>query len=217
MRGADKKTEALFTYVTPETFVPKDHPLRAIRKMADEALAGMDKLFDTIYASAGRPSIPPEKLLNAQLLMILYSIRATGNLLSRSTTTSCSAGSWEWLWMRKSGITPASPRTVSDSLVPKLPPSFYPESSNRQRVNDCCCKSISPLMELSSKLGLRSRASSRKIPRMAPHLPAARTIQSTSRETSLVTKPTAQILIPMPASTAKERPKRRSSAIWGTL
>ena len=154
--------------MTPETFVPKDHPLRSIRKMADEALAGMDKFFDTIYASAGRPSIPPEKLLNAQLLMILYSIRATGNLLSRSTTTSCSAGSWEWLWMRKSGITPASPRTVSDSLVPKLPPSFYPESSNRQRVNDCCCKSISPLMELSSKLGLRSRASSRKIPRMAP-------------------------------------------------
>lgn len=83
MRGADNKTEALFTYVTPESFVPKDHPLRAIRKMADEALAGMDKLFDSIYASAGRPSIPPEKLLKAQLLMILYSIRGNRQLVEQ--------------------------------------------------------------------------------------------------------------------------------------
>jgi len=83
MRGEDNKTEALFTYVTPESFVPKDHPLRAIRKMADEALAGMNKLFDSIYASAGRPSIPPEKLLKAQLLMILYSIRSNRQLVEQ--------------------------------------------------------------------------------------------------------------------------------------
>jgi hypothetical protein len=48
MRGYDSRTEALFTYVTPESFVPKERPLRAIRKMADTALAGMDKLFDSI-------------------------------------------------------------------------------------------------------------------------------------------------------------------------
>ena len=56
MRGSDSKTEVLFTYVTPESFVPKDHPLRAIRKMADSALEGMDKLFDSIYATTGRSS-----------------------------------------------------------------------------------------------------------------------------------------------------------------
>ena len=83
MRGADNKTEALFTYVTPESFVPKDHPLRAIRKMADEALAGMNNIFDSMYASAGRPSIPPEKLLKAQLLMILYSIRGNRQLVEQ--------------------------------------------------------------------------------------------------------------------------------------
>lgn len=83
MRGFDSKTDALFTYVTPESFVPKDHPLRAIRKMADEALAGMDKLFDGIYASTGRSSIPPEKLLKAQLLMILYSIRSNRQLVEQ--------------------------------------------------------------------------------------------------------------------------------------
>ena len=83
MRGSDSKTEALFTYVTPESFVPKDHPLRAIRKMADTALAGMDELFDSIYATTGRSSIPPEKLLKAQLLMILYSIRSNRQLVEQ--------------------------------------------------------------------------------------------------------------------------------------
>lgn len=83
MRGFDSNTEALFTYVTPESFVPKSHPLRAIRKMADEALAGMDKLFDTMYATTGRTSIPPEKLLKAQLLMILYSIRSNRQLVEQ--------------------------------------------------------------------------------------------------------------------------------------
>ena len=83
MRGPDSKTEALFTYVTPESFVPKDHPLRAIRKMADTALEGMDQLFDSIYATTGRSSIPPEKLLKAQLLMILYSIRSNRQLVEQ--------------------------------------------------------------------------------------------------------------------------------------
>lgn len=83
MRGSDSKTEALFTYVTPESFVPKDHPLRAIRKMADTALEGMDELFDSIYATTGRSSIPPEKLLKAQLLMILYSIRSNRQLVEQ--------------------------------------------------------------------------------------------------------------------------------------
>lgn len=83
MRGFEDKSQALFTYVTPESFIPKDHPLRAIKKMADDALAGMDQLFDSIYASCGRSSIPPEKLLKAQLLMILYSIRSNRQLVQQ--------------------------------------------------------------------------------------------------------------------------------------
>ena len=83
MRGYDSQTEAIFAYVTPESFVPKTHPLRAIRAMADEALKGMDKLFDSMYASTGRYSIPPEKLLKAQLLMILYSIRSNRQLVEQ--------------------------------------------------------------------------------------------------------------------------------------
>lgn len=83
MRGYDSQTEALFSYVTPESFVPKTHPLRAIRAMADEALKGMDKIFDSMYATSGRYSIPPEKLLKAQLLMILYSIRSNRQLVEQ--------------------------------------------------------------------------------------------------------------------------------------
>ncbi|MBW4056840.1 MAG: IS5 family transposase [Proteobacteria bacterium] len=83
MRGYDSRTEALFSYVTPESYVPKNHPLRAIRAMADEALKGMDKIFDSMYSTSGRYSIPPEKLLKAQLLMILYSIRSNRQLVEQ--------------------------------------------------------------------------------------------------------------------------------------
>ena len=66
----------MFSYLSPETRVRKDHPLRAIRFMVDEVLAQLSRRFDSMYASAGRPSIPPEKLLRAQLLQMLYSIRS---------------------------------------------------------------------------------------------------------------------------------------------
>ena len=73
MRGIDHQQSQMFSYLSPETRVRKDHPLRAIRVMVDEILARLSGRFDSMYASAGRPSIPPEKLLRAQLL---YSIRS---------------------------------------------------------------------------------------------------------------------------------------------
>jgi transposase len=66
----------MFSYLSPETRVRKDHPLRAIRAMVDEVLSQLSRRFDQMYASAGRPSIPPEKLLRAQLLQMLCSIRS---------------------------------------------------------------------------------------------------------------------------------------------
>ena len=76
MRGVDHQQSQMFSYLSPETRVRKDHPLRAIRSMVDEVLAQLSRRFDAMYASAGRPSIPPEKLLRAQLLQMLYSIRS---------------------------------------------------------------------------------------------------------------------------------------------
>jgi transposase len=76
MRGQDKQQADMFSYLSPEARVRKDHPLRAIRTMADQALENMSRRFDRMYAQTGRPSIPPEKLLRAQLIQMLYSVRS---------------------------------------------------------------------------------------------------------------------------------------------
>jgi transposase len=76
MRGNDRQQADMYSYISPEERVRANHPLRAIRAMADEALKNMSKRFDTMYAKTGRPSIPPEKLLRAQLIQMLYSIRS---------------------------------------------------------------------------------------------------------------------------------------------
>ncbi len=76
MRGADHQQNHMFSYLSPEKRVRKDHPLRAIRVMVDEVLTQLSGRFDTMYARSGRPSIPPEKLLRAQLLEMLYSVRS---------------------------------------------------------------------------------------------------------------------------------------------
>lgn len=76
MRGIDHQQADMFSYLSPEQRVRKDHPLRAVRAMTDEILDSMSPLFDAMYAECGRPSIPPEKLLRAQLLQMLYSVRS---------------------------------------------------------------------------------------------------------------------------------------------
>jgi transposase len=76
MRGDDQQQNHIFSYLSPEARVRKDHPLRAIRTMVDEVLTQLSPQFDRMYARVGRPSIAPEKLLRAQLLQMLYSIRS---------------------------------------------------------------------------------------------------------------------------------------------
>ena len=75
MRGGDERSGALFSYVDLEARVGKDHPLRTIRGIVNEALAALSGEFSALYARIGRPSIPPEKLLRAMLLQAFYSIR----------------------------------------------------------------------------------------------------------------------------------------------
>src|ERR1700750_786649 len=71
----------MFSYFSTDERVRKEHPLRAIRKMVDRALREMSPLFDEMYSEIGRPSIAPEKLLRAQLLQMLYSVRSERLLL----------------------------------------------------------------------------------------------------------------------------------------
>src|SRR5499427_5755541 len=76
MRGTDHQQADMYSYLSPEIRVRADHPLRAIRTLCDKALANMSQRFDTMYAKTGRPSIAPEKLLRAQLIQMLYSVRS---------------------------------------------------------------------------------------------------------------------------------------------
>jgi transposase len=83
MRGEDKQQATMFSYVTMERRIAAHHPLRAIRGMVDLALQRMDADLARLYSSTGRPSIAPERLLRAQLLMVLYSIRSEGQLMEQ--------------------------------------------------------------------------------------------------------------------------------------
>ena len=83
MRGADDKQGSAFSYVSLEARVPKSHPLRRIREMVDTALGEMSPQFERLYSKVGRPSIPPEKLLRALLLQILFTIRSERLLMEQ--------------------------------------------------------------------------------------------------------------------------------------
>lgn len=83
MRGGDNRTGELFSYVDLEARVRRDHPLRAIRTIVNEALSTLEREFTALYSPIGRPSIPPEKLLRAMLLQALYLIRSERLLMER--------------------------------------------------------------------------------------------------------------------------------------
>lgn len=83
MRGQDTQQSTMFSYLSPDERVPADHPLRRIRKMVDMVLQTLSPAFDAMYASFGRPSIAPEKLLKALLLQVLYSIRSEQMLMEQ--------------------------------------------------------------------------------------------------------------------------------------
>ena len=83
MRGNDQKQEAMFSYLTLAQRIPMDHPARQIRTLVDRALERMDAELEKLYSDTGRPSIAPERLLRATLLMILYSIRSERQLMEQ--------------------------------------------------------------------------------------------------------------------------------------
>lgn len=83
MRGNDGKQGALFSYVDLEARIPADHPLRPIRTMVEAALKELDSEFEAMYSKMGRPSIPPEHLLKALLLQVLYTVRSERMLIEQ--------------------------------------------------------------------------------------------------------------------------------------
>src|SRR5712692_8976273 len=83
MRGTDTQQSSMFSYLSPEERVPANHPLRPIRLMVDDALKVLSPSFSRLYSAFGRPSIPPEKLLRALLLHVLYTVRSERMLMEQ--------------------------------------------------------------------------------------------------------------------------------------
>ena len=83
MRGEPIESAGMFSYMSPDKRVPQDHPLRPIRKMVDKALKKLSRRFSRLYSRRGRPSIPPEQLIRALLLQILYTIRSERQLMEQ--------------------------------------------------------------------------------------------------------------------------------------
>jgi transposase len=83
MRGRDDRSEGLFSYVRLEERIPQDHPLRPIRAVADAALASLNRRFEGLYSTMGRPSIAPEMLLRATLLQAFFSVRSERMLMEQ--------------------------------------------------------------------------------------------------------------------------------------
>jgi transposase len=83
MRGEDRVSGSLFSYVDLDARVPAKHPLRAMRDLVNASLVAMDAAFSALYKAEGRPSIPPERLLRAMLLQAFYGIRSERQLMER--------------------------------------------------------------------------------------------------------------------------------------
>ena len=83
MRGDDLQQNEMFSYLSPEQRVPQDHPLRKLRRLVDPVLKRLSPRFAGMYARVGRPSIPPEKLLRALLLQVLYTVRSERLLMEQ--------------------------------------------------------------------------------------------------------------------------------------
>ena len=83
MRGAETGQQVLFSYVAIDARIPADHPLRAMKALLEPVLAELAPRFATMYANGGRPSIPPEQLLRALLLQVLYTVRSERQLIEQ--------------------------------------------------------------------------------------------------------------------------------------
>ena len=88
MRGDAAQQATMLTAITPDAKVPKDHPIRAIKPIVDGALLELSPVFNAMYAKVGPPSIPPEHLLKAPLLMALFSVPSSGASYVRSLSAS---------------------------------------------------------------------------------------------------------------------------------
>src|SRR5690349_10875450 len=120
MRGSDRSSGSLFSYVDLEQRVPAKHPLRVIRAIVNDVLAALDGEFEKLYEGTGRQSVAPERLLRASLLQAFIPCAPSASSWSRSITICCSAGSSGWESTILFGTTRPSRRTATVCWTPML-------------------------------------------------------------------------------------------------
>src|SRR5436190_18984828 len=98
MRGRRDLQTTMLADVDLDERVPPKHPLRVIKQFADRALVELSPVFDEMYSASGRPSIPPERLLKASLLISLYSVRSEQAFCEELNYHHLFGGSWAWAW-----------------------------------------------------------------------------------------------------------------------
>lgn len=114
MRGRFTDQGGLFSYIAADKRVPANHPLRKVRELVRDVLSDLNRSLGRLYASEGRPSIPPEQLLSALLLQVFYGIRSERQLMEQLDYNLYIAGSWGCRRTIRSGTLAPSPRTGSD-------------------------------------------------------------------------------------------------------
>ena len=127
MRGGAERQANIMLAVTAESFVPADHPIRRIKPIVDAALARLSPLLGSMYSRRGRPSIPPEHLLKASLLIALFSVRSERqfceqlryNLLFKGSTPSLSRRGHAGQYSR-SRFASSSEASISAALAPLI-------------------------------------------------------------------------------------------------
>src|SRR5947199_7298466 len=122
MRGRFTDQGGLFSYIAPDKRVPANHPLRKVRVLVRDVLNDLNRSLGRLYASEGRPSIPPEQLLSALLLQVFYGIRSGRQLMEQLDYNLLYAGSWGFRPTTGSGTRPPSPRTATDCRTARCLP-----------------------------------------------------------------------------------------------
>ena len=210
MRGAFADQGGLFSYISPEARVPPNHPLRKIRALVRDVLSDLNRSLGRLYASEGRPSIPPEQLLSALLLQVFYGIRSERQLMEQLD--------YNLLYRWFVGLSPDDP--VWD-------PTSFTKNRDRLQNGEVFTKFMTKLLNHPQVKPLLSDehfsvdgtlieawASQRAfVPGTAAVMTTtARTSTARSARTTLMRVPAT----PTAGCTARPPGERRSSAIWAT-
>ena len=165
MRGKPEQQLAMLSSLSTEDLIPKDHPIRRIRVVVDAVLAEMDGEFDAMYSRIGRPSVPPEQLLKATILMALYTVRSERAFCERLNYDLLFKWFLDLAIDASPSTRPRSPRTATGSSSRESRIGSSLPWSARRSCAVTSRRSTSPSTALCCRRGRRTRASN---PRTAP-------------------------------------------------